>query len=87
MSKIDKIVMIDQGGGGGNGNGNGHSSGINRFAQTGPTLIFNLLQQLQALGISWPEVLAQLGVDGGGGNGGEKPIKPVTPTVEEIEKP
>jgi flotillin len=85
LGKIDKVVMIDQAGGS-NGNGNGHSSGINRFAQTGPTLIFNLLQQLQALGINWPEILAQLGVDSSS-NGGEKPIKPVTPVVEEIEKP
>jgi flotillin len=86
LGKIDKVVMIDQAGGNGNGNGNGHSSGINRFAQTGPTLIFNLLQQLQALGISWPEILKQLGVEGNG-NGGEVPIKPVTPTIEEIDKP
>jgi flotillin len=85
LGKIDKVVMIDQAGGNGNGNGNGHSSGINRFAQTGPTLIFNLLQQLQALGISWPEILKQLGVEGNG-NGGEVPIKPVTPTIEEIDK-
>ncbi|MET0650016.1 MAG: SPFH domain-containing protein [Pyrinomonadaceae bacterium] len=59
LGKIDKIVMIDQG----NSDGNGHgSSGINRFAQTGPTLIFGLLQQLQALGLNVPEMLAQLGV-------------------------
>lgn len=75
LGKIDKIVMIDQGGNG-NGNGNGHGeSGINRFAQTGPTLIFNLLQQLQALGINWPEILAQLGGDGNGSS----PEKAVTP--------
>jgi flotillin len=59
MSKIDKVVMIDQGGSNGNGHG---SSGINRFAQTSPSLIFGLLQQLQALGLSVPEVLAQLGI-------------------------
>ena len=47
---IAPIVMIDQGGNG-NGNGDGHQSGINRFAQTGPTVIFSLLQQLQALGL------------------------------------
>ena len=81
LGKIDKVVMIDQAGG--NGNGNGHGSGINRFAQTGPTLIFNLLQQLQALGISWPEILAQLGVQ----SNGTATEKPITPIVEEIEKP
>ncbi len=51
--------MIDQGG---NGNGNG-SSGINRFANTAPTVIFSLLQQLQSLGLSFPDVLAQLGIE------------------------
>jgi flotillin len=60
LGKIDKIVMIDQGNG--NGSENGHSSGINRFAQTAPTLIFGLLQQLQAMGLSVPEVMEQLGI-------------------------
>ncbi len=60
LGKIDKVVMIDQGGGNGDGVG-----GINRFAQTGPTLIFSLLQQLQALGINLPEIVSQLGVKGG----------------------
>ncbi|HLA94639.1 MAG TPA: SPFH domain-containing protein [Pyrinomonadaceae bacterium] len=69
LGKIDKIVMIDQG-----GNGDGQTSGINRFAQTGPTLIFNLLQQLQALGINWPEIMAQLGIDQT--TQAEKPVKP-----------
>jgi len=59
LGKIDKIVMIDNGG---NDNGNG-SSGINRFAQTAPTLIFSLLQQLQSLGLTMPEVMAQLGIN------------------------
>jgi flotillin len=61
MSKIDKVVMIDQGGSNGNGNGHG-SSGINRFAQTSPSIIFGLLQQLQSLGLTVPEVLSQLGI-------------------------
>jgi flotillin len=63
LGKIDKVVMIDNGGNGnGNGNGNG-SSGINRFAQTAPTMIFSLLQQLQAMGLTMPEVMAQLGIN------------------------
>ena len=63
LGKIDKVVMIDNGGNGnGNGNGNG-SSGINRFAQTAPTMIFGLLQQLQAMGLTMPEVMAQLGIN------------------------
>ena len=57
LGKIDKIVMIDQ------GNGDGNSSGINRFAQTAPTVIFGLLQQLQAMGLNVPEVMAQLGIN------------------------
>jgi hypothetical protein len=61
--------MIDQAGGSnGNGHGNGHAtSGINRFAQTAPTMIFSLLQQLQALGLNVPEILGQLGVSQDGG--------------------
>jgi flotillin len=60
LGNIDKVVMIDHGGG---GDGNGHgASGINRFAQTGPTMIFGLLQQLQSLGLNVPDLLKQLGV-------------------------
>lgn len=57
LGKIDKVVMIDQG-----GNGNG-SSGINRFAQTAPTMIFSLLQHLQAMGLNVPEIMSQLGIN------------------------
>ncbi len=69
LGNIDKVVMIDQGG---NENGNGNSSGINRFAQTAPTMIFGLLQQLQSMGLNVPEVLEQLGVNTDG-----KLVKPV----------
>lgn len=57
LSSIDKVVMIDQG-----GNGNGQQSGINRFAQTTPMMIFGLLQQMQALGLDLPAILSQLGI-------------------------
>lgn len=87
LGKIDKVVMIDQGG----SNGNGHTSGINRFAQTAPTMIFSLLQQLQAMGLSVPEVMAQLGIkqddklidgnDKAPTNGAA--VKDVTPKTEE----
>lgn len=60
LGKIDKVVMIDNG-----GNGSG-SNPINRFAQTGPTMIFSLLQQLQSLGLNVPEVLSQLGIQTNG---------------------
>ncbi|MEZ5346623.1 MAG: SPFH domain-containing protein [Pyrinomonadaceae bacterium] len=59
LGSIDKVVMIDNG----NGDSNGNGSGLNRFAQTSPNLIFNLLQQMQALGLNVPDVLSQLGID------------------------
>lgn len=82
LGKIDKVVMIDHGG----GDGNGHNgSGINRFAQTGPTVIFGLLQQLQALGLNIPEVLSQLGAREDG-DGAKEPIQtnahPATAAIE-----
>jgi len=60
LGKIDKVVMIDHG----NGNGTGDSP-INRFAQTGPALIFSLLQQMQAMGLNLPEIMSQLGISTG----------------------
>jgi flotillin len=59
LGNIEKVVMIDHGGSDSNGHG---SSGLNRFAQTGPTMIYALLQQLQALGLNVPDMLKQLGV-------------------------
>ena len=56
LGNIDKVVVIDQG-----GNGNA-SSGMTRLANTGPAVLFNLLQQLQALGLDLPTVLEQLGI-------------------------
>lgn len=61
LGNIEKVVMIDHGG---DGNGGG-SGGLNRFAQTGPTMIYSLLQQLQALGLNVPEILKQLGTTNG----------------------
>jgi len=61
LGNIDKVVVIDQNSGGGNG-----SSGISRLASAGPTVAFNLLQQLEALGLNVPAVLEQLGVKGAG---------------------
>jgi flotillin len=59
LGNIDKLVVIDQGGGAA---GNGAPSGVTRLAQTGPAVVFNLLQQLQALGLDLPAVLQQLGL-------------------------
>jgi flotillin len=57
LGNIDKVVVIDQGGGG----ANGASSGLERLARTSPTMVFNLLQQLEALGISVPNLLQNIG--------------------------
>ena len=77
LGNIDKVVMIDQGGNG-HGNGDSHASGINRFAQTTPTLIFSVLQQLESLGLNIPDIMAQLGIEKDGSTA--KPVtKPATP--------
>ena len=78
LGNIDKVVVIEQGNGAANGTG-----GIGRIAQTGPALVFSLLQQLQALGLDVPSVLAQLGLEA------QLPasLKPAPPQVEEhVEK-
>ncbi|HXG35045.1 MAG TPA: SPFH domain-containing protein [Bryobacteraceae bacterium] len=62
LGNIDKVVVIDH------GNGAAGASGIGRLAQTGPSVVFGLLQQLQALGLDVPAILQQLGIraaDGG----------------------
>src|SRR5260370_5936254 len=73
LGNIDKVVVIEQGNGG-DGDGTG---GIGRVARTGPALIFGLLQQLQALGLDLPTILAQLGVNAGKQT--EAVAKPVEP--------
>jgi flotillin len=62
LGNIDRMVVIDNGG---NGSSTGGSTGLNKIAQTGPTVVFSLLQQLQALGLDVPTVLQQLGVKDG----------------------
>jgi flotillin len=57
LGNIDKVVVIDQGGG-----APGAASGLERLAKTSPTVVFNLLQQLQALGLNLPALVQQLGV-------------------------
>ena len=54
LGNIDKLVVIDQGA------ANGPASGAARLAQTGPAIVFNLLQQMQALGLDIPSLIAQL---------------------------
>ena len=72
LGNIDKVVVIDQ------GSGDGASGGIGRLAKTGPTVVFSLLQQLEALGLNVPALLQQLGVHQP--NGGPPPESSVTNT-------
>jgi flotillin len=58
LGNIDRVVVIEQG----NSAAGDGTGGIGRIAQTGPALVFSLLQQLQALGLDVPSVLSQLGV-------------------------
>ena len=57
MGNIDKLIVIDQGGA---ENGGG---GLGRLAKVSPTVVFNTLQQLEALGLDVPTVLQQLGIN------------------------
>jgi flotillin len=59
LGNIDKVVVIDQGG----ANGESGSGGLGRFAKTSPAVVFNVLQQLEALGLNVPTVLQQLGIN------------------------
>jgi flotillin len=58
LGNIDKLVVIDQGGG---ASENGGGS-LGRLAKASPALVFNVLQQLEALGLNVPAVLQQLGM-------------------------
>jgi flotillin len=60
LGNIDKLVVIDQG----NGSADGGANSLGRLARTSPTVVFNLLQQLEALGLNLPTVMQQLGVNG-----------------------
>jgi flotillin len=58
LGNIDKLVVID----GGGGTGDNGSGSLGRLAKTSPALVFNVLQQLEALGLNMPTVLQQLGI-------------------------
>jgi len=57
LGNIDKVVVIDSAGAGGSGPG-----GISKIAAAGPAVAFQLLQQLEALGLDVPSILQQLGL-------------------------
>ncbi|MFB3904804.1 MAG: SPFH domain-containing protein [Acidobacteriota bacterium] len=78
LGSIDKVVVIEQGGGNG-------QSGVNKFASTTPTLIFNLLQQLEALGINIPNLAAQLGVTNAA-SAGQAVAETMAKTVAEVRR-
>ncbi len=61
MSAIDKVVVIEQGAG-----GNGQSNGIGRFAATAPSVVFGLLQQLEAVGLDVSGLLKRAGISQNG---------------------
>jgi len=59
MGNIDKLVVIDQGSGGSGANGSA-LSGVGRVAQTVPAVVFQFLQQMEALGLDIPTALQKL---------------------------
>ena len=78
LGNIDKLVVIDQG----NGAADGSSSGLGRLAKVSPAVVFNLLQQMEALGLNLPSVLQQLGVSAASSaSAAPAPVVPVTATV------
>jgi flotillin len=81
LGNIDKLVVIDQGG----ANGDSGSSSLGRLAKVSPAIVFNMLQQLEALGLSVPAVLQQLGVTPAGAPAAAA-VVPVAPAVEVAER-
>ena len=77
LGNIDKLVVIDS------GNGSDGSSSLGRLAKTSPTLVFNLLQQLEALGLNVPSVLQQLGINPPAPVAGDSAAPPVAATPRE----
>jgi len=56
MGNIDKLVVVDSGG---EGNGKG---ALNRFTQTGPLMLFQLIEQAKAAGIDVGGLIGKLGI-------------------------
>jgi flotillin len=83
LGNIDKVVVIDQG----NSAPDGGASGLTRLARTGPAVVFNLLQQLEALGLNLPGVLQQLGVRQTDGGAATPPTGSSPPPAAEAQAP
>jgi flotillin len=83
MKAIDKVTIIDNSTG---ANGNGHSigGGISQFVSNGPKILFDMLQQAEAMGIDMRGLFNKMGIDanealqegdsGGNGGNGDKVI-------------
>jgi flotillin len=85
LGNIDKLVVIDQG----NGAGDGTSGSLGRLAKASPAVVFNLLQQMEALGLNLPSVLQQLGVSAAAPSAAAAAGVPVVPaaTVTTVVEP
>ncbi|UCC44754.1 MAG: hypothetical protein JSU65_02160 [Candidatus Zixiibacteriota bacterium] len=59
MGNIDKLVVVDSGG---DGNG-GNQGALNRFAKTGPVMLFQFLEQAKAAGIDVSGLLQKIGIN------------------------
>ena len=57
MGNIDKLVVVDSGGGDGDGKG-----ALNRFTQTGPLMLFQLMEQAKAAGVDLSALVNKLGI-------------------------
>jgi flotillin len=57
LGNIDKLVVVDSG-----GSGDGAQSALNRFAKTGPVILFQLLEQAKAAGIDITGLLKKTGI-------------------------
>ena len=57
MGNIDKLVVVDSGG------GEDGKGALNRFAKTGPLMLFQLIEQAKAAGIDVTALLGKLGIN------------------------
>lgn len=57
MGNIDKLVVVDSGGDGDN------KGALNRFAKTGPLMLFQMVEQAKAAGIDVSSLMSKLGID------------------------
>jgi flotillin len=56
LGNIDKLVVVDS------GSGNGKDGALNRFAKTGPVMMFQMLEQAKAAGFDITGLLKKVGI-------------------------